>query len=80
MTTRPTGYFAVCSFNHISTGGEGVFSTPNLFLPVTFLFLSQFPLKFGNFSQNLIQNEAKSKNFQNSKPGSRGITIFGEWF
>ena len=52
---------------------------PICFLLVTFVPGPIFP-KFGNFTQILIQNQAKSKNFPNFKVGSRDMTIFGEWF
>ena len=73
-------YANLISFNPISTGGGGVFSTPIIcFLPVTFLFLSQFPpnlVTFLKFNTEL----SKNKNFWNFKPGSRDMTIFGGWF
>ena len=46
----------------------------------SFFVLEPISPKFSNFSNNLIQIWVKNKHFGNMKPGSRDMTIFGEWF
>ena len=64
--------------NPINTGGGGgVFHPEYCFLPVTFLFLSQFPPNLVTFLKFNTELGEKNRNFRNLQPGSRDMTIFG---